>query len=418
MRKALASGLVVVLSLLALAAPAGAQEETLERVGPPPVQYNFAPPGARSLAMGAAFIGLADDATASESNPAGLTILTKPELSAQFRYSEFESTVPNTVTAVGFETFTARVGSPSFFSVVYPWRKVAASFYYQRAADYRSASKFDGFLDEVTFNEDLVEVHFRTENIGLSGAVKLGDKVSIGGSVRATRVRVDSLQSFAVVQPFLDDDGVLFLERFRELRAIDDSKTKMTFNAGILVAPTPKISLGAVYKRGADFAFTQTITPYVDGFDYGPDLADPPGSEPIRITVPDVFGAGLAFKPTDQLTIVADVVRVNYSDADLGPNGQSGYQRFGEGGGEPLKDATEFHAGLEYTWAEGNDWIFSFRSGFYSNPDHDGLGGLDSEQIHATFGGGVVFRSRLQVDLAANVADAIKEGLISFVVRF
>jgi len=409
--------LAVGVGLLAVSAPASAQEEASERVGPPPVQYNFAPPGARSLAMGGAFIGLADDATASESNPAGLTILTKPELSAQFRYSEFESTVPNTVTAVGFETFTARVGSPSFFSVVYPWRKLAASLYYQRAADYRSASKFDGFLDEVTYNEDLVEVHFRTENIGLSGAFKLGDKVSIGGSVRATRVRMDSTQAFAIVGPIVDDD-LLFLERFQEVRAIDDSKIEMTFNAGILFQPTPKLSVGAVYKRGADFDFTQTITPYVDGFGFGPELADTPTSEPIRITVPDVFGGGLAFKPTDQLTIVADVVRVEYSDADLGESGQSGYQRFGEGGREPLKDATEFHAGLEYTWSGGNDWIFSFRSGFYSNPDHDGLGGVDSEQIHATFGGGVVFKSQLQVDLALNVADSIKEGLISFVVRF
>src|SRR5262245_17250935 len=122
------------------------------RIGPPPVQYNFAPPGARSLAMGASFIGLADDATASESNPAGLTILTKPEVSAHFRYSEFENNAPNTVTGTGFEPFTSRVGSPSFFSVVYPWKRAAVSFYYQRAADYRARSSFDDLLPDFDYN--------------------------------------------------------------------------------------------------------------------------------------------------------------------------------------------------------------------------------------------------------------------------
>ena len=107
-----------------------------------------------------------------------------------------------------------------------------------------------------------------------------------------------------------------------------------------------------------------------------------------------------------------------YSDSDLGPGGQNGYQRFGEGGREPLEDATEIHGGLEYTWAEGNDWIFSIRGGSYLDPDHDGLGGVDSGQVHGTFGAGVVFKSRLQVDLAASVAERVKEGLISFVVRF
>jgi hypothetical protein len=40
------------------------------------VDFRFNNPGARANAMGGAFIGLADDATAAYTNPAGLTILT------------------------------------------------------------------------------------------------------------------------------------------------------------------------------------------------------------------------------------------------------------------------------------------------------------------------------------------------------
>ena len=53
------------------------------------VQFNFTPPGARSLAMGGAFLGLADDATAAYTNPAGLTTLRNPEVGLEVRYTTF-----------------------------------------------------------------------------------------------------------------------------------------------------------------------------------------------------------------------------------------------------------------------------------------------------------------------------------------
>jgi long-subunit fatty acid transport protein len=407
-------------ALLSLSQPAAAQDIPAPNpptdLAPPPVQYNFAPPGARSLAMGAAFIGLADDATAAESNPAGLTILTKPEFSAHFRYTEFENTAPNTVTQQGFETFTSRVGSPSFFSVVYPWQKAAVSLFYQRAADFRSTSKFADFLSADFYNVDEVDVVFRTENLGLSGAFKLGNKVSIGGSVRATRVTTDALQRVTLVFPPFR--GIDLLVESVEDAEIDSAETKVTFNAGILVTPTPRVSLGAVYKKGADLEFNQTARRTLDAVILDEPLRSGTASAPVRITVPDVFGGGVAIRATDNFTVLFDVVQIQYSQADLGEDQQNGYQKYGQGGREALEDGTEFHGGLEYTWTSGSDWIFSVRGGYYSDPDHDGLAGLDSKQDHFTFGGGVVVKNKLQVDGAFNIADSIKEGLISFVVRF
>ena len=54
-------------------------------------EFSFINPGARSGAMGGAFIALADDATAAEANPAGLTILTKPEVSFEYRHTETDA---------------------------------------------------------------------------------------------------------------------------------------------------------------------------------------------------------------------------------------------------------------------------------------------------------------------------------------
>src|ERR1700680_1447607 len=65
----------------ALALPLAAQNTDIESLSG--LQFNFGNPGARSLAMGGAFLGLADDASAAEANPAGLTILRKPEISLE-----------------------------------------------------------------------------------------------------------------------------------------------------------------------------------------------------------------------------------------------------------------------------------------------------------------------------------------------
>ncbi|MCB1033930.1 MAG: hypothetical protein KDD47_08875, partial [Acidobacteria bacterium] len=55
------------------------------------LQFNFTTPGARSLGLGGAFLGLADDATAAYTNPAGLTVLSKPEVSLEGRTWRFDT---------------------------------------------------------------------------------------------------------------------------------------------------------------------------------------------------------------------------------------------------------------------------------------------------------------------------------------
>src|SRR5262249_44249383 len=52
-----------------------------------PLQFDFLNPGAKSLALAGSFAGLADDATATFANPAGLTQLAVSEFSAELRAS-------------------------------------------------------------------------------------------------------------------------------------------------------------------------------------------------------------------------------------------------------------------------------------------------------------------------------------------
>ena len=394
--------------LLILGAQAEAQEE---KGGQPPVQFNFAPPGARSLGMGAAFIGLADDATAAESNPAGLTILTKPEVSAHFRRSRFENEFPNTVEGRGLGTFDSNVSSPSFFSIVIPRGSVAASAYYQRSVDYAMSSSFTGrFVDRpsrIEFqNTDSVSTDFLVENLGLSLALKLGPKASVGGSVRRTNIKVAFDQRIDFTAPAFPG----FTSNFTA--GISDSADKITFNAGVLVNPSSKISLGAVYKKGATFDLAQTFT----GRTVIPGLPTESESDTgvTEFTIPDSFGAGVALRATDHFTILADVVRIMYSD--ISAEGTL-FADFSEGGAEPIKDGTEIHGGVEYTFSLGSS-LLALRAGVYMDPDHDGLVDVDSEQLHKTFGAGIVFNNKVQLDAAVNLAETVKEGLMSLVVRF
>ena len=75
-----------------VSAPIAAQNTDIQSVQG--LQFNFSNPGARSLGMGGAFLGLADDASAAEANPAGLTILAKREISIEVRYYGEQQVLP------------------------------------------------------------------------------------------------------------------------------------------------------------------------------------------------------------------------------------------------------------------------------------------------------------------------------------
>src|SRR5437762_1459679 len=71
---------VVLLLLLSAAAPASAQ-----RLSEPSFFAGTTGSGARALGMGGAFIAVADDATASSWNPAGLCVLERAEASIVYQ---------------------------------------------------------------------------------------------------------------------------------------------------------------------------------------------------------------------------------------------------------------------------------------------------------------------------------------------
>ncbi len=298
--------------LLQILAPASilAQDDGNRELPPPSglsvIPFRFGPPGARSLGMGGAFIALADDATASEANPAGLTLLFRPEVSIHGRSTSTDLEVIDLNSAVALDNLNFfrtdfldlpplqggdRIGnafadSPratlsdsksevSFASFVKPFEAYTFSIYFQRSADFDASSDFqaydDGFLDVYRTRQ---RVGLSFESFGVSAAFKAGNFLSVGFSLRHSSLEVSSFQELRVDYfndlEFQSDDPDLALatgaprEDLLALPIIDfsldrltieDSDGDVTFNVGILLNPRPnaKWSAGLVYKDGGDY---------------------------------------------------------------------------------------------------------------------------------------------------------------------
>src|SRR5207237_1938085 len=101
---------------------------------------NFSTPGARANGMGRSFIGLADDATAAVTNPAGLITLTRPQFYVEYKNTKLESQRLrdiNSSTTLQPTTFSTSVNALSFLSVSVPINsRLAAAFVVHRFLDY------------------------------------------------------------------------------------------------------------------------------------------------------------------------------------------------------------------------------------------------------------------------------------------
>lgn len=494
MSKSLLPTFIVALSLLVGlafgASPLLAQAGTSSKLDLNPdvataaIPFSFLPPGARSLGMGGAFIAIADDATAAEANPAGLTILTRPEVSLHGRDSSFAvevvdlnsqavvDLVDNTRSAVltaGFDvpaydrpstvqSLNGRANGLSFASYVHPFKHFVFSLYHQKSADFEGKTGFETF-DEVFIDVFATEkdVDLLLDHIGAAVGIKLGDKVSLGLSVRRSRLKIRSLDSLRIdyfrdaefigfienrditeilggqfdsiedvqelPQQFKDPDFFMFDDFIVARDVLNDQDDDITFNVGLLFNPNGVFSAGLVYKSGGEYTLRgrREIFDCID-FDALGRTCDPEAIPPnlgtrtlqtleVSYDIPDFFGVGLAWRPTDQLTIAADIDHITYSDLSSGDNPQLGI--------EEVDDETEFHLGLEYTWLLGGGHTpLSLRAGYFSDPDHDGFSRVDSDVSSYSVGAGIVIKQNVQVDLAGSFSDVRDEVTLSTVYRF
>ncbi|MEK6373736.1 MAG: hypothetical protein AABO58_13700 [Acidobacteriota bacterium] len=457
--------LFILLALVAL--PAAAQNTDIESLSG--LQFNFGNPGARSLGMGGAFLGLADDASAAEANPAGLTILRKPEVSVEGRNFEEQQlfstsgTFPE-INRTSFTHYSQRVDL-TFASVVYPIKdRFTLGVYYHEPLRNEGAGQVVPVRNEFTgqVTADVPDFYFSngkklpvdeqaciaervaTKNplaciqytilpflsalkvqertLGLAGAFKVG-KFSFGGTVRYQRFN-ETAYTFRVTDTF--DFSSISVQATSDIRGNLDKAEDVddvTFAGGMKWALTDKFSMGAVFKQGAKFPAPTFAANANTDFDFV-KVAD------TVFHIPDVYGVGFSVRPIPALTINADAVRVTYSNlvddfVSINEDVRALDKAY------RANDVTELHLGAEYFFA--TKIPLAFRAGYWRDPAHavEFGGPMSSPSAvasailypkgetanHISAGVGLAW-PRFQIDAAYDRSEHFRVGSISVVTRF
>jgi long-subunit fatty acid transport protein len=421
----LALVIAAALATLAPAAHALTDEETNAAL-----QFNFANPGARSLGLGGAFIGLADDATAAYTNPAGLTQLVQFEVGAEFRHTQYDSefAAGGSATFSPFSTAgvtTANADSTenglSYFSVVFPMDRWSLALYRHEFLNYETTYITDfipiaGTPGNVGAAGYGAQIDIYGVNVGGSVAYRLNDKLSLGAGLIYSTLDLDSV----TVRPI--NDPLIASTQTGEDRGFG-------FNIGALYKYSDTLQFGVVYRDGAELEYTAsafTNAGVVPGFP----------KRDVSFNIPDALGIGVSYRVSDALGFTFDVNHMQYSDltddfrASLTPDsvaaGVAGIDGLG------IDDGTEIRLGAEYVFLDMQN-PFTIRAGVWLDPEHtirwDGpvtnvsqainatLFSTGDDELHYALGFGWAFK-HWQIDAAADFSDRVNTISMSGVVRW
>lgn len=324
------------------------------------------PPGARALGIGGAFIGVADDATAAESNPAGLTILSRPEISLHVRSHD--------IAYAGDDDSAVR---PSFASYAAPAGPLVWSIFYTSAIDFSTVSTLNNVLnpgDRFRLGGDVSVRRF-----GVAAAFRPFPLVSLGGAVGATRVSIDTAFNLLGPITLAPPDNRTFLVEGDD--RTEGSDTGLSYNLGVLVNPGGRFSAGVVYKSEPElkadnvfrFRFCQMpcTTAQLQQMEF---IEDPPVEQDVPL--PDSLGVGVAFRPFARGLIALDYTTLTnkISGLDIDVN----------------------------TWRIGGEYLIAIRGGNVFIPIRVGYAREEDQDFEfsenfaedaniTTFGTGVVF---------------------------
>lgn len=438
--------------VLLCAGSAGAQTNDEVFAG---LQFSLIPPGARSLALGGAFIGRADDATAAYSNPAGLLWLREPEASIEARSATYSTEYVDggryfgRATGIGIDTleeprfteFESDTTGLSFLSYAHPSKsgRWAISGYRHETANFEVSIRSQGPLagpGARSRQEDsiLADLDLLVENYGISGAYQATPNLWLGLGLSYYRIDVEAqtqrFEEESLFEAARYTPSLMFIDK-----TMDGDDDDWGVIAGLLwSSKNRRWSAGAVYREAPEFEVDTR-------FSFGPlafarNRADPAQaaalSGPASFHLPDVLGAGFSVRPTAAISISFDYVRVEYSNLEPEKNVLPRVVP----PGDPIEsfaidDADELHLGFEYVFLSLKSPL-ALRAGVWSDPDHQMR--FETERpveilairyregddvLHWTGGLGAVFKEgRFQLDLAFDTSDRADIFSLSAVATF
>jgi len=412
MPKKVTSGLFILLSLFFVNTGAWAVVLSPDILG---TDFRFNNPGARANAMGGAFIGLADDATAAYTNPAGLTILTKPEISVEYKIGKVTTEITD---QVGRKEYKDTVSGLSFLSYVYPAENATIALFRHQLLN----TETNYYWLESTTRFQKIKVSLDAVTLGIGTGLKLTDTFSIGMSIGVAQL------DYTVMDKYFESTNAPYPNALHK-QNVSDTDNAEHYTISLLWNPLEELNLGLVYRMGPEFETTKMEWKYYENLGGPGDGGYYQEWEYDQVLkVPDIYGLGISYRFLPNLTATMDVNYIEYSDlADDFITEEDGTKE----SWFTIDDEVEIRAGLEYI-LQVNDTPLALRAGYYYRPDHRvyydggddpffintfGDKGDDDDHIFS-LGFGAVLSENLQIDVAAGAGKFIKEGSLSLVYRF
>jgi long-chain fatty acid transport protein len=256
--------------------------------------------GARVTAMGGAFAGLANDASALYFNAAGITQL-----------RGFNAMLGTTLI---FPSTSFRGPSPAVDEV----KMVKQMFYpshiyltYQITDKLHAGVGMNNPFGLGTKWEDdyvgrfvALETVLRTYAFYPTVAYQVLDNLSLSASLVYNKASVKIIRKLAV-NPF-DAEGKITLE--------GDAKPSFGYNFGLLWKPFDALSVGATYRSNASYEFEGTATSTSSSSQLTSRL--PAGDIVATFEQPNQIVVGLAYQATSQLMLTSDFQYIGWSSYD------------------------------------------------------------------------------------------------------
>lgn len=417
------------------AAPAWAQVQITS--SPNPVGS-----GARALGMGAAFIAVADDATAASWNPGGLTQLERPEFSLVYSNKFFSEDFGSSDYPELDTSDSVSISEINYISAVYPIKHTFAGRNMVLSLNYQKKYDFDRDISGARVNQTLatstgdfqsfsanIDYKQRGQLSALSPAfaIELTDKLSVGATVNIWNSSLLSNNKWSSTNDQLlitRFNGKVFPFSFFNYREKleYDNFDGLNFTLGALYKPNPRWGIGVVYnsKFTADVQETRTTNGGLAGISYGYRRR----TTDLEYVFPSSIGLGVSYRfPNDKLTLSFDVTRTEWNQFIIhDPNNRSiSRQRRSGVTGQSLTTAPEIdptytvRVGMEYVFVNPKkprqDYLPSLRAGLFYDPEPSGgrestFWGLSEGDgspdpfYGFTLGTGVLIKNRVNIDAA------------------
>lgn len=359
--------------------------------------------GARTMGMGGASLGLADDFTALYWNPAGIAQIRKFELFTSFSHTMASANTAFNGTAVT-DSSRSRL-RPNSVGFVYPFYTkqggLAIALGYNRQQNFDYQTEFQG-LDPTAGNEFsglvVAEMNANSGGIGIwsfGGSVFISKHILIGGAIDFWEGEsLNELNIAAKDTRNIDSE----LASFRYDDDIERKYSGISGRVGILANLTDALRLGLTLVAPTELVVDEFWREYTVAFyDDGEEASDAvSGAQAFSIERPFEVGAGFAVKLLDeQLILAADVqftdwTQTRYDPAPAEDISLDNFERF-------YATTLQARLGAEYRIPTIDTHL---RFGYFRDTIPFTATSVENERDFLTVGVGKIFEETMRVDFA------------------